>query len=85
MSSNNLSGKDEELIDYLKDVMKNYFVVSKDKWTHDYSHVALSDSTGTMDWSEDASKVWQWMVRPGGLASITDENGITTYLAKVVN
>lgn len=85
VSSNQFSGQEEELVEELQKVMKEYYVVSKDKWTHDYNHEALSDSTGSIEWTEDATKIWQWMIRPGGLASFTDENGITTYLAKVVN
>ena len=75
VSLNKHSSKKEELVAYLKTVLKDYHVISKDDWTHKYSHVADGDSTGTIEWTEDASKVWKWMVRQGGLATVTDENG----------
>jgi hypothetical protein len=84
VSSNQYSETEEALIDHLKMIMKDYFVVSKDEWTHNYKHEAEHDSTGSIEWTEDKTKVWEWMVRPGGLATVTDENGITTYLANII-
>ena len=85
VSSNEFTSKEEEVIEHLKKAMKEYYIVSKDDWTHKYTHIASADATGTITWTEDKTKSWSWLVRPGGLASVTDEKGLTIYLAKIVN
>ncbi len=64
----------------LEEVLHKWHRVSQDHWQHGYSHVALGDRTGTIT-LKDSTAV-RWMVRPGGLATLTFQDGTMLYLAK---
>ena len=54
-------------------------VIPKQDWKHNYSHVGEEDRTGTIV-LRDGDKI-QYMVRPGGLASLTFLDGRKLFLA----
>jgi hypothetical protein len=64
----------------LEEVLGEWHQVSKEQWLHGYSHVAMEDRTGRLILKEGVSI--NWMVKPGGLATLGTENGTTVYLAK---
>ena len=64
----------------LEDIIKTYYQVSKDKWEHNYSHVAAEDRTGTIKLRD--GRIIQWMVRPGGLATFLFPDNKIIYLVK---
>ncbi len=89
VNSDQFTGSEEDLVKEIQTVLKEYFVVSEEVWKKDYPHLALLDSSGTVTWELDAEanqpkKTWVWMLRPGGLATVTDEDGTVTYLVKEV-
>jgi hypothetical protein len=61
-------------------ILREYRVVTKYHWTHNYSHVGTEDRTGTI-LLRDSSKI-AYMVRPGGLATLTFLDGRRIYLAR---
>jgi hypothetical protein len=61
-------------------ILRDYHVVPKQDWKHNYSHVGLADRTGTIV-LRDGAKI-QYMVRPGGLASLTFFDGRKLFLAR---
>jgi hypothetical protein len=65
--------------DLLK-ILRDYHVIPKQDWKHGYSHVAGEDRTGTIV-LQDGTKL-QYMVRPGGLASLTFPDGRKLFLAR---
>jgi hypothetical protein len=60
-------------------ILHDYHLIPKQDWIHKYSHVAFEDRTGTIV-LRDGKKI-QYMVRPGGLASLTFLDGRRLYLA----
>jgi hypothetical protein len=64
----------------IEEVLRKWHRVSQDHWRHGYSHVALADRTGTIT-LKDGNTV-RWMVRPGGLATLTFQDGKVLYLAR---
>ena len=64
----------------LEDILLTWYRVSQEHWRHGYSHVAFGDRTGTIK-LKDGTAI-RWMVRPGGLARLTFQDGTTLYLAK---
>jgi hypothetical protein len=60
-------------------VLRDYHVIPKQDWKHGYSHVGLEDRTGTIV-LRDGTKI-QYMVRPGGLATLTFFDGRQLFLA----
>ncbi len=64
----------------LEDILRTWHQVSQEHWQHGYSHVAFGDRTGTIKLKDGTSI--KWMVRPGGLASFTFQDGTALYLAK---
>ena len=67
-----------ERADFAK-VLDTYFTVTRDDWMHAYSHVAFGDRTGTATLKDGT--VLKWLVRPGGLATVTFPDGTIIYLA----
>jgi hypothetical protein len=65
--------------DLLK-IFRDYFVIPKQDWKHRYSHVANEDRTGTIR-LRDGTKI-EYMVRPGGLATLAFPDGRQLYLAR---
>lgn len=61
-------------------VLRDYHVIPKQDWKHNYSHVGMGDRTGTIV-LRNGTKI-QYMVRPGGLASLTFLGGRKLYLAR---
>jgi hypothetical protein len=64
--------------DLLK-ILRDYQVIPKQDWKHGYSHVAGGDRTGTIA-LQDGTKI-EYLVRPGGLASLTFPDGRMLFLA----
>jgi hypothetical protein len=64
--------------DFIK-ILDSYFTVNRDQWLHHYSHVAFGDRTGTAALTDGTAL--KWLVRPGGLATVTLPDGTTLYLA----
>ena len=64
----------------LKQILTKWHVVPKDDWHHKYHHVAFGCRTGTVNLA--SGKVLKWMVKPGGLATITFPDKTTLFLAK---
>lgn len=60
-------------------ILRDYHVIPKQDWKHNYSHVGLGDRTGTIV-LRDGTRI-QYMVRPGGLASLTFPDGRKLFLA----
>ncbi len=63
----------------LEDILHTWYQVSQDHWEHGYSHVAFEDRTGTIK-LKDGTTI-RWMVKPGGLATLTFQDGTILYLA----
>jgi hypothetical protein len=63
----------------LQTILETYRVVSRDRWGRDYHHVAFGDRTGTITLRDQT--VIHWLVRPGGLASLTFPNQVQIFLA----
>lgn len=61
-------------------ILRDYHVIPKQDWRHNYSHVGLEDRTGTIV-LRDGRKI-QYMVRPGGLASLTFLDGRKLFLVE---
>ena len=64
----------------LDEVLTKWHQVSEDQWQHGYSHVAMEDRIGTIKLKDGITV--QWMVKPGGLATLEIDNGAKVYLAK---
>ncbi len=64
----------------IEEVLRTWYQVSQEYWLHGYSHVALADRTGTIK-LKDGTTI-RWMVRPGGLAKLSFQDGTALYLAK---
>jgi hypothetical protein len=64
--------------DLLK-ILSSYHVIPEQDWRNGYSHVAFGDRTGTIT-LRDGNKI-QYMVRPGGLATLTFPDGQKLFLA----
>ena len=64
--------------DLLK-ILRDYHVIPERDWLHNYSHVAFGDRTGTIT-LRTGTKI-KYMVRPGGLASLTFPDGRKLFLA----
>jgi hypothetical protein len=61
-------------------VLRDYHVIPKQDWKQNYSHVGGEDRTGTIV-LQNGTKI-QYMVRPGGLASLTFLDGRKLFLAR---
>jgi len=61
-------------------ILRDYHVIPKQDWKHGYSHVAGEDRTGTIR-LRDGTKI-EYMVRPGGLASLAFPDGRQLFLAR---
>jgi hypothetical protein len=66
----------------LEKILTFYNVVTKQCWERNYSHIALNDQIGSII-LKDGTKI-AWMVRPGGLATLTFPDGGVIYLAKEI-
>lgn len=64
--------------DLLK-ILRDYRVLSERDWHNNYSHVAFGDRTGTITLRTGAEI--RYMVRPGGLATLTFPDGRELFLA----
>ena len=64
----------------LEEILRTWHQISQEHWQHGYSHVAFGDRTGTIK-LKDGTAI-RWMVKPGGLAILTFQNGTKMYLAK---
>lgn len=64
-------------------ILSTWHQVSQDDWHNRYSHVANEDRMGIV-MLKDGSLI-KWMVRPGGLATLTLADGKIVYLAKELN
>ena len=64
----------------LEDVLSTYSEVSEHDWLYNYSHVALNDQNGTIKLIDGATI--NWLVRPGGLAVLTFQDGKKIFLVK---
>jgi hypothetical protein len=64
----------------LENILSTWYQVSQEHWLHGYSHVALADRTGTIK-LKDGTTI-SWMVRPGGLAELTFQDGTALHLAR---
>jgi len=64
----------------LEHIITTYTQISQEHWLHHYHHIAMNDIGGTIV-LKDGTEI-QWMVRPGGLATLTYPDGYTIYLAK---
>jgi hypothetical protein len=60
-------------------ILRDYQVIPKQDWKHGYSHVGGGDRTGTI-FLRDRTRI-RYMVRPGGLASLTFLDGRKLFLA----
>jgi hypothetical protein len=60
-------------------ILRDYHVIPKQDWKHNYSHAGGGDRTGAIV-LRDGTKI-QYMVRPGGLASLTFLDGRKLFLA----
>jgi len=65
--------------DLLK-ILRDYHMIPKQDWKHGYSHVGGEDRTGTIR-LRDGIKI-EYMVRPGGLATLAIPDGRKLFLAK---
>ncbi len=61
-------------------ILSTYYEVTEDQWLHAYHHVAFADRTGTATLKDGAAL--KWLVRPGGLAKLSQANGVTVFLAR---
>jgi hypothetical protein len=61
-------------------ILRDYHVIPKQDWKHGYSHVAGEDRTGTIR-LRDGTKI-EYMVRPGGLATLAFPDGRQLFLAR---
>lgn len=64
----------------LEDIIKTYHQISEEHWLGGYHHIAMNDLTGTII-LKNGTEI-EWMVRPGGLATLTYPDGRIIYLAK---
>ena len=64
----------------LAEILDSYREVSGEVWRHRYAHVQGGDRTGTI-FLKNGQKL-KWLVRPGGLATLTGSDGVTHYLAR---
>ena len=65
------------------EILRKYHRVAEEEWLHNYSHVAFGDRTGTLT-LRDRSIV-RYMVRPGGLATLSFADGRKLFLAREVH
>lgn len=61
-------------------ILTTYHEVTEAQWRHTYHHVAFADRTGTVVLRDGA--LLKWLVRPGGLATVTHPNGMVLFLAR---
>jgi hypothetical protein len=67
----------------LKLALHEYYVVTRQEFTHNYSHVGGMDASGYIEWPVVVPPVqWKWTLRPGGLAVLTKPDGTMIYLAR---
>jgi hypothetical protein len=64
----------------IEEVLRTWYQVSQEHWRHGYSHVALEDRTGKIK-LKDGTTI-RWLVRPGGLAKLTLQDGTALHLAR---
>ena len=64
----------------LEDILSTWHLLPQDHWEHGYSHVAFGNRTGTIE-LKDGTTI-RWMVKPGGLATLTFQTDTMLYLAK---
>jgi hypothetical protein len=62
----------------LTDLLNDAKVVTKERWLHDYSHVAMGDTTGIL--KVRSGFTIRWLLRPGGLGILTFPDGGELYL-----
>jgi hypothetical protein len=61
-------------------VLDTWHRIPQDHWRHGYSHVAMEDRTGSLTLKD--GRTVQWMVKPGGLSTLSMPDGETIYLAR---
>lgn len=64
----------------LEHIINTYHQISEEHWRHSYHHIAMNDVTGIII-LKDGTEI-KWMVRPGGLATLTYPDGRLIFLAK---
>jgi hypothetical protein len=64
----------------LSDFLSAAKVITKERWLHDYSHVALADTTGIL--KVRSGSAIRWLLRPGGLGILTFPDGGELYLVR---
>lgn len=67
-------------LEMLEEVLDEWHQVSKEQWLHGYSHVAMEDRTGRMILKD--GETINWIIKPGGLATLVTGNGTKVFLAK---
>ena len=63
----------------MQDILRDYLTVDREHWHHAYSHIAGRDRTGHFATSRGEN--FNWMLRPGGLATLERTDGTIIYLA----
>jgi len=83
VETNEMKVPEEQVRSILGEALQNYFVVSANDFAHRFSHVALMDATGTIEWPAATPPVtWKWTLRPGGLAILKKPDGEVICLAR---
>lgn len=67
----------------LSGILQSWFLVTRQNWEHNYSHVGFGDRTGTAQLR--SGHTVRWLVRPGGLAFLEYPDGHRLYLVSCVN
>ena len=60
-------------------ILTSYKRATKDEWWHVH-HIALNGRTGKMKTSD--GREFTWLIKPGGIAKLTDKSGNEIYLLK---
>jgi len=70
-------------VDNVKEILKNYLVVSVKDWSMNYVHDIGHDKSGMITLSNGEQR--QWVIRPGGLALIVYPEGFMVCLASEIS
>ena len=66
----------------LEQIINTYHQIPEEYWHHSYHHIAMNDVTGIIK-LKDGIEI-EWLVRPGGLATLTYPDGQMIFLAKEI-
>jgi hypothetical protein len=85
VETNEMKIPEDAVRSLLEEAVQNFHVVSPHDFTHQYSHVAAMDATGTIEWAAAKPPVtWRWTLRPGGLALLKKPDGEVILLARTM-